>query len=120
MKSKILGILAVAWLVVATSSQITKSLEQRNTETLAPGIEHLEIKRGDFNAEAGDRWQIHALLIDPTKATIKLARAMDEIVGAETTSSLAARHGALAAINAGFFRVAGTYRGEPDGLPGCR
>ena len=116
MKSKILGILAVAWLVVATASQITKSLEQRSTETLAPGIEHLEIKRGDFTTESGDRWQIHALLIDPTKATIKLARAMDEIVGAETTSSLAARHGALAAINAGFFRVAGTYRGEPDGI----
>lgn len=29
---------------------------------------------------------------------------------------MAARHGAIAAINAGFFRVGGTYRGEPDGL----
>lgn len=97
-------------------AQVAAPVEQRTTETLAPGVEHLAIKRGDFAAETGDRWQIHVLIVDPRKASLKFARAMDEIVGAETTSSLATRHGALAAINAGFFRVAGTYRGEPDGL----
>jgi exopolysaccharide biosynthesis protein len=100
----------VAW------AQATNPVEQRTTESLAPGVEHLEIKRGDFNSETGERWQIHVLIVDPSKAAIKLARALDEIVGAETTSSLAQRHGALAAVNAGFFRVAGTYRGEPDGI----
>lgn len=105
----------MAWLAIVIPAQVTKPSEQRTTETLAPGIEHLEIKRGDFDAEAGDRWQIHVLLVAPSKATLKLARAMDEIVGAETTSSMAARHSAIAAINAGYFRVAGTYRGEPNG-----
>ncbi|MBS1812880.1 MAG: phosphodiester glycosidase family protein [Acidobacteria bacterium] len=79
-------------------------------------MEHVAIQRGDFSLEAGDRWQIHVLLVVPEKASIKLVRAMDELVGAETTSSMAARQGAIAAINSGFFRVAGTYRGEPDGL----
>ncbi|MFN7927338.1 MAG: phosphodiester glycosidase family protein [Blastocatellia bacterium] len=103
-------------LLMSVAAAQTAPNEQRFTETLAPGIEHSEIKRGDFNSETGDRWQIHLLTIAPGRATIKLGRAMDEIVGSETTSSLAARHGALAAINAGFFRVGGTYRGEPDGV----
>lgn len=96
--------------------QIASPAEQRNAETLAPGVEHIEIRRGDFTTESGDRWQIHMLRIDLAKAALKWVRAMDELVGAETTSSMAARHAAIAAINAGFFRVAGTYRGEPDGL----
>lgn len=102
--------------VLNSLAQVATPVEQRIAETLAPGIEHLEIKRGDFTAETGDRWQIHALIVDPRQASLRLTRAMDELVGAETTSSMAARHGALAAINAGFFRVSGTYRGEPDGL----
>ncbi len=111
-----LSLTVIVCLTLISLAQATRPVEQRTIETLAPGIEHLEIKRGDFNAESGDRWHLHVLIVSPTKAAITLARAMDEIVGAETTSSLAARHGALAAINAGFFRVAGTYRGEPDGL----
>src|SRR4030095_11688888 len=41
---------------------------------------------------------------------------MDEAVGLETVSSLAARYGALAAINSGFFRTTGTYRGDSVGV----
>ena len=41
---------------------------------------------------------------------------MDEIAGAETTSSLAARYAALAAVNGGYFRTTGIYRGEPMGM----
>ena len=103
-------------LVSQACAQVAAPSEQRISETLAPGVEHIEIKRGDFQRETGDRWQIHVLIVDPTKASLKFARALDEFVGQETTSSLAARHGAIAAINAGFFRVGGTYRGEPDGL----
>ncbi|MBL8186742.1 MAG: phosphodiester glycosidase family protein, partial [Acidobacteria bacterium] len=46
---------------------------------------------------------------------LQLAQAMDEIAGAETTSSMAQRHGALAAINGGYFRTTGIVRGEPIG-----
>ncbi len=42
--------------------------------------------------------------------------ALDEGVGLETVSSLAARYSAPAATNGGYFRIAGTYRGESIGL----
>jgi hypothetical protein len=88
----------------------------RTVEIVAPGVELLFIKRGDF-AEAAtvDRWMIQALTVDPKLARLQLAQAMDEIAGAETTSSMAQRHGALAAINGGYFRTTGIVRGEPIG-----
>lgn len=98
------------------SQQPERAGETRTAETLAPGIEHYVIKQGESNAEAsGDRWTIHVLMVDAKLARVKLAQAMDEVVGAETTSSIAARHGALAAINGGYFRTTGVAKGEPVG-----
>jgi hypothetical protein len=97
--------------------QSTPPQETHRSETIAPGIEHLEIHRGDPTDDPErDRWIIHLLILDPKNSRLILARAMDEIVGAETTSSLASRHGALAAVNGGYFRTTGTYRGEPTGV----
>lgn len=89
--------------------------ETRQTETIAPGLERLQIQRGDFTTEQGDRWLINALIVDPHLFRIELGLALDEIVGVETTSSLATRRGALAAINGGYFRTTGIYRGEQMG-----
>lgn len=89
--------------------------ETRQAVTIAPGLEHLQIKRGDLTAEQGDRWDIHALIVDPHLFRLELGLALDEIIGVETTSSLSARYGALAAINGGYFRTAGIYRGEQMG-----
>jgi hypothetical protein len=98
-------------------SQSSPPKETRKSEALAPGIEHLEILRGDFASEPGtDRWIINVLVVEPKSGRLTLARALDEVVGAETTSSLAIRHGALAAVNGGYFRTTGTYRGEPTGM----
>jgi exopolysaccharide biosynthesis protein len=89
--------------------------ETRQAVTIAPGLEHLQIKRGDFTAEQGDRWDIHVLIVDPYLFRLELGLALDEIIGVETTSSMSARHGALAAINGGYFRTTGIYRGEQMG-----
>lgn len=102
-------------------AQTQSANESRRTETIAPGIERIEIKRGDFGAEPGesagkDRWTINALIVDPQRARLRLAQAMDEIAGAETVSSMAARYGAVAAINGGYFRTTGVARGEPVGM----
>lgn len=53
--------------------------------------------------------------VDLNRASIKVFHALDEGVGVETTSSLAARHKAVAAINGGYFRTTGTFRGESVG-----
>jgi len=91
--------------------------ESRRSEILAPGIEHIEIRRGDFSAgRETDRWVINILTLDPRRARIVSALAMDEVVGPETTSSIAVRHGALAAVNGGYFQTAGIVRGEPTGI----
>jgi hypothetical protein len=91
--------------------------DNRQTEIIAPGIEHIEIRRGNFTPGTnGDRWIIHILWLDPARARLDVARAMDEAVGTETVSSLAARHGAVAGVNGGYFRTTGLYKGEPTGL----
>ncbi len=91
--------------------------ETRRAEKVAPGIERIEIRRGDFSVGLGpDRWVINILVLDPSRTRLVLGRADDKGVGTETTSSMARRHGALAAVNAGFFRTAGPYRGEPAGI----
>ena len=42
---------------------------------------------------------------------------MDAAIGTEKTSSIATRHGALAAINAGFFRLdTSVFTGDPSGV----
>ncbi len=77
------------------------------------GVEYLKFERKGNDA---DVWTINILRVDLAKADIQIHRAMDEAVGLETTSSLAGRYGAVAAINGGFFRTSGTYRGDSAGI----
>ena len=90
----------------------TNAQEFREFQTVKDGIEYLPIeqKQGD------DVWSINLLRIDLTKADIQVMRAMDTAIGLETTSSLAQRYGAVAAINGGYFRTSGTYRGDSVGV----
>src|SRR6185436_12234452 len=85
--------------------------------TVSPGIEHLRINRGhESEDERTGPWLINVLRIDLRQAELRVNHALDEGVGLETTSSLAARYGAIAAVNAGFFRTSVTYRGESTGV----
>jgi hypothetical protein len=116
MRHRIL-LLTILIFACAGLAQSPRGGEARRGETIAPGVEHVEIKRGDSSSEAGkDRWVVQALVIDPRLARLKLAQAMDEVAGAETTSSMVARHGAIAAVNGGYFRTTGVARGEPVGM----
>jgi hypothetical protein len=55
------------------------------------------------------------LRVDPSRASLQVIHALDEGVGLETTSSMTARHMAVAAVNGGYFRTTGTFRGESVG-----
>ncbi|NLH75913.1 MAG: hypothetical protein GX465_02635, partial [Acidobacteria bacterium] len=91
--------------------------ETRRSKIVAPGLEHIEIRRGDFGVGLGpDRWIIHVLVADPARTRLVLGRAHDRIAGTETTSSMARRLGALAGVNGGYFRTDGPYKGEPGGV----
>ncbi|MCU0244127.1 MAG: hypothetical protein MUE80_05180 [Acidobacteria bacterium] len=94
-----------------------KPAETRRSEIIAPGLEHIEIRRGDFGVGLGpDRWTIHVLVADPARTRLVIGRARDRVVGAETTSAMARRLGALAGVNGGYFRTEGPYKGEPGGI----
>ncbi len=81
---------------------------------IAPGIEYLQINRGTEPAHGP--WLINLLRVDLARAELRFVRALDEAVGLETVSSLAARYAAVAGINSGYFRTSGTYRGESIGV----
>ena len=82
-----------------------------------PGIEYGKVSIGKATKdETTGPWFVNALRIDLNRASIRIVHALDEGVGLETVSSLATRYQAAAAINGGYFRTTGVYRGEPLGL----
>ena len=113
---RLLTTLLLGLMALAMAGQQPHAEQTRTVEAIAPGVELISIKRGNFNEGApGDRWTIQILEVDSKLARLRLAQALDEVAGAETTSSMAMRHGALAAINGGYFRTTGIVRGEPMG-----
>ncbi len=99
-----------------TSSDIrfTQSLK---FEEIEPGIEYGQTTSGYASKdELTGPWFINVLRIDLNRATLKIVHALDEGVGLETVSSLAARYRAPAATNGGYFRTTGTYRGDSIGF----
>ena len=117
-------IILTLWLVAAISphaqtpaTQSNKPTDQLKSEFIAPGIEHIQITRGyKSEKETTGPWFINILRIDLNRARLQMVHALDEAVGLETTSSLATRYGALAAVNSGYFRTTGTYRGDSMGV----
>ena len=77
------------------------------TKSVARGITHRQIQ---------DKGMLTNILsISPDAVDIRPYRALSAGIGTETLVSLARRHKALAAINGGFFEMAGTFRGESVG-----
>jgi hypothetical protein len=70
--------------------------------------------RQDITSPSGP-WRADVLEIDPRRYDVVAAHALDGTFGAETTRSLARRHGAAAAVNGGFFVTRGPLRGDSTG-----
>jgi exopolysaccharide biosynthesis protein len=84
----------------------------QNFTTLKPGIEYAEVTK----EISGLKVNMNLLRLDLTKVRLDVAHAMDAAIGTEKTSSIATRHGAFAAINAGFFRLDNSiWAGDPAG-----
>jgi len=77
------------------------------------GIEYAEIKRTIDRKPV----KINLLRLDLTKVRLDVVHALDSAIGTETTSSMAMRYGAFAAINAGFFRLdKSIFAGDATGV----
>src|SRR5258705_10605 len=77
------------------------------------GVEYAEVTK----EISGLKVNMNLLRLDLSKIRLDVFHAMDEAIGVEKTSSIATRYGALAAINAGFFRLDNSlYAGDAAGI----
>lgn len=77
------------------------------------GIEYAELTR----EISGTKVRMNLLRLELKKVRIDVVHAFDAAIGVEKTSSIAARHGAFAAINAGFFRLDNSiFTGDAAGI----
>jgi exopolysaccharide biosynthesis protein len=79
---------------------------------VADGVQHAHFRR---EAPDGGHWNINALRVDMTQARLDIVRARDVAIGLETVTSIAARTGAIAAVNGGYFRTSGDFLGDSTG-----
>ncbi len=77
------------------------SISAQDFKTIQDGIEYAEMTREIDKLPV----KMNLLRLDLTKVRLDVVHAMDAAIGTETTSSIAKRHGAFAAVNAGFFRL---------------
>ncbi|HVE59887.1 MAG TPA: phosphodiester glycosidase family protein [Pyrinomonadaceae bacterium] len=77
------------------------SINAQDFKTVQDGVEYAEMTREIDKTPV----KMNLLRLDLTKVRLDVVHAMDAAIGLEKTSSIAARYGALAAINAGFFRI---------------
>lgn len=88
-------------------------LAAQDWKTLKPGVEYAEATK----EISGQTVNMNLLRLDLTKVRLDVAHAMDAAIGTEKTSSIATRHGAFAAINAGFFRLDDSiFEGDAAGI----
>lgn len=89
-----------------------KSLAQ-DFRTVHPGVEYSRVD----HKIGSDPVKINLLRLDLTKVRLDVHHALDKAIGTEKTSSIAIRHSAVAAINAGFFRLdKSEFAGDAAGI----
>jgi exopolysaccharide biosynthesis protein len=100
-------------LLALLSLCITWTIQAQEFKTVHDGVEYAEVTK----EISGVKVNMNLLRLDLTRVRLDVVHAMDEAIGVEKTSSLAARYGALAAINAGFFRLdSSLYAGDAAGI----
>ncbi len=89
------------------------SINAQDFKAIQDGIEYAEMTREVDKLPV----KMNLLRLDLTKVRLDVVHAMDAAIGVEKTSSMATRHGALAAINAGFFRLdTSIFAGDASGV----
>jgi exopolysaccharide biosynthesis protein len=92
---------------------VTASIFAQEFKTVRDGVEYAEFERVIDKMPV----RMNLLRLDLTKVRLDVVHAFDAAIGVEKTSSIAARRGALAAINAGFFRLDGSlFAGDAAGV----
>ncbi|HMJ09515.1 MAG TPA: phosphodiester glycosidase family protein [Pyrinomonadaceae bacterium] len=93
--------IAFVTLLVSVLCAFVVNVAAQEFKTVHDGVEYAELTR----TIAGQPVKMNLLRLDLTKVRLDVHHAMDAAIGTEKTSSIASRHNAAAAINAGFFRL---------------
>ena len=101
---KTLCALAIVTAAVTLWSQKGAASWLSEAQAIAPGVEFYTSIDTSIT-EPAEASAMYLLKLDPSKVTLSSAHAKDEIMGVETVDAIAARHHAVAAVNAGFFNV---------------
>jgi hypothetical protein len=89
------------------------SISGQDWKTVHKGVEYAQVEHKLGN----EPLKINLLRLDLTKVRLDVHHAFDKAIGLETTSAIATRHRAVAAINAGFFRLdKSAFAGDAAGL----
>jgi exopolysaccharide biosynthesis protein len=100
-------------LLLSALSVLCGETTAQDFKTVRDGIEYAEVTREIDKQPV----RMNLLRLDLTKVRLDVAHAMDAAIGTEKTSSIATRHRAIAAINAGFFRLdTSIFAGDPAGV----
>lgn len=105
------------WVVTPVVSDIesAEAMKRRLMEQGFSGPFEIQEVSKDPSHVSGP-WRIHVLIADPEKIDVQVAHSTDAAIGLETTSDLAIRRGALAAINGGYYRMKGLLAGDSQGV----
>jgi hypothetical protein len=88
-------------------------LRAQDFKTVHDGVEYAELTR----TISGLPVRMNLLRLDLSKVRLDVVHATGFVIGVGPTSSIAHRYGAIAAINAGFFRLdTSTFAGDPAGI----
>lgn len=108
MKKIFVSICVYLWTIL-----LVFSISAQDFKTVQDGIEYAEMTR----TIDGQPVKMNLLRMDLTKVRLDVVHALDNAIGTETVSSMAKRHGAIAAINAGFFRFDNSiFAGDAAGV----
>ena len=89
------------------------SIAGQDWKAIHPGVEHAQVEHKIGNEPV----KINLLRLDLTKVRIDVHHAFEKAIGVEPTSEIAIRNAAIAAINAGFFRLdKSEFAGDPAGV----
>lgn len=92
---------------------ISVNISPQDFKTVHDGVEYAEVNHRIDSEPV----KINLLRLDLTKVRLNVHHAMDVAIGTEKTSSIATRKFAVAAINAGFFRLdKSLFLGESAGV----
>lgn len=101
------------WILVSSFGVLCGKTSAQEFKTVHPGVEYSLV----HHKLASDPVKINLLRLDLKKVRLDVHHAFDKAIGVEPTSAIATRHGAVAAINAGFFRLdRSPFAGDAAGI----